>query len=42
MARSRWGTPFDPDNIAAAFVRLHRGTKEGVEIHFTNAAPGRS
>jgi short-subunit dehydrogenase len=28
------GTPFDPDDIAAALVRLHRGTKEGVEIHF--------
>ena len=32
------GTPFDPDNIAAALVRLHRGTNEGVEIHFTNGA----
>ena len=29
------GTAFDPDDIAAAFVRLHRGTNEGVEIHFT-------
>jgi len=29
------GTPFDPDNIAAALVRLHRGTNEGVEIHFS-------
>jgi short-subunit dehydrogenase len=28
------GTAFDPDNIAAALVRLHRGTNEGVEIHF--------
>lgn len=28
------GTAFDPDDIAAALVRLHRGTKEGVEIHF--------
>jgi NADP-dependent 3-hydroxy acid dehydrogenase YdfG len=28
------GTPFDPDDIAAALVRLHRGTDEGVEIHF--------
>jgi short-subunit dehydrogenase len=28
------GTPFDPDDIAAALVRLHRGTSEGVEIHF--------
>jgi hypothetical protein len=27
-------TAFDPDSIAAALVRLHRGTKEGVEIHF--------
>ena len=32
------GTPFDPDNIAAALVRLHRGTNEGVEIHFTDGA----
>ena len=36
------GTPFDPDNIAAALLRLHRGTKEGVEIHFTGASPDRS
>ena len=28
------GTAFDPDDIAAALVRLHRGTNEGVEIHF--------
>jgi short-subunit dehydrogenase len=28
------GTPFDPDDIAAALVRLHHGTSEGVEIHF--------
>jgi short-subunit dehydrogenase len=28
------GTPFDPDHIADALVRLHRGTNEGVEIHF--------
>jgi short-subunit dehydrogenase len=35
------GTPFDPDNIAAALLRLHRGTKEGIEIHFA-AAPNRS
>ena len=35
------GTPFDPDDIAAALVRLHRGTEEGVEIHFTGA-PDRS
>ena len=28
------GTPFDPDDIAAALVRLHRGTNEGFEIHF--------
>jgi NADP-dependent 3-hydroxy acid dehydrogenase YdfG len=28
------GTPFDPDDIAAALMRLHRGTTEGVEIHF--------
>ena len=35
------GTAFDPDNIAAALLRLHRGTKEGVEIHFA-AAPDRS
>jgi hypothetical protein len=28
------GTAFDPDNIAAALVRLHRGTNEGMEIHF--------
>jgi NADP-dependent 3-hydroxy acid dehydrogenase YdfG len=34
-------TPFDPDNIAAALLRLHRGTKEGIEIHFA-AAPNRS
>jgi NADP-dependent 3-hydroxy acid dehydrogenase YdfG len=33
------GTAFDPDNIAAAFVRLHRGTNEGVEIHITDGAP---
>ena len=32
------GTPFDPDDIAAALVRLHRGTNEGVEIHFTDGA----
>lgn len=32
------GTPFDPDDIAAALLRLHRGTKEGVEIHFTDRA----
>jgi short-subunit dehydrogenase len=31
------GTPFDPDDIAAALVRLHRGTNEGVEIHFAGA-----
>jgi short-subunit dehydrogenase len=30
------GTAFDPDDIAAALVRLHRGTKKGVEIHFTD------
>jgi len=30
------GTAFDPDDIAAALLRLHRGTKEGVEIHFTD------
>jgi short-subunit dehydrogenase len=34
------GTPFDPDNIAAALLRLHRGTKEGIEIHLA-AAPNR-
>jgi short-subunit dehydrogenase len=28
------GTAFDPDDIAAAFLRLHRGTNTGVEIHF--------
>lgn len=33
--RVQRGTAFDPDDIAAAFVRLHRGTGEGVEIHFT-------
>jgi short-subunit dehydrogenase len=33
------GTLFDPDDIAAALVRLHRGTNEGVEIHFTHATP---
>jgi len=32
------GTRFDPDDIAAALVRLHRGTNEGVEIHFTDGA----
>ena len=32
------GTAFDPDDIAAALVRLHRGTNEGVEIHFTDRA----
>jgi hypothetical protein len=32
------GTLFDPDDIAAAMVRLHRGTSEGIEIHFA-AAP---
>jgi short-subunit dehydrogenase len=32
------GTTFDPDKIAAALVRLHRGTNEGVEIHFTDGA----
>ena len=32
------GTAFDPDDIAAALVRLHRGTNEGVEIHFTDSA----
>jgi short-subunit dehydrogenase len=31
------GTPFDPDDIAAALVRLHQGTNEGVEIHFAGA-----
>ena len=34
------GTAVDPDHIAAAFVRLHRGTNEGVEIHFMDRAPG--
>ena len=33
------GTAFDPDDIAAALVRLHRGTNEGVEIHFTHRPP---
>lgn len=33
------GTPFDPDDIAAALVRLHRGTNEGVEIHFAHDTP---
>ncbi len=33
------GTSFDPDDIAAALVRLHRGTNEGVEIHFTDGTP---
>ena len=33
------GTAFDPDDIAAALVRLHRGTNEGVEIHFTQDTP---
>jgi short-subunit dehydrogenase len=28
------GTACDPDDIAAALLRLHRGTNEGVEIHF--------
>lgn len=32
------GTPFDPDEIAAALLRLHRGTNEGVEIHFAGAS----
>ena len=32
------GTRFDPDDIAAALVRLHRGTKEGIEIHFAGAS----
>ena len=31
------GTPFDPDDIAAALMRLHRGTNDGVEIHVTDA-----
>jgi short-subunit dehydrogenase len=30
----RRGTAFDPDHIAAALMRLHRGTHEGFEIHF--------
>lgn len=34
------GTAFDPDNIAAALVRLHRGTNEGVEIHFAGGESG--
>ena len=29
------GTAFDPEDIAAALLRLHRGTSEGIEIHFT-------
>ena len=33
------GSAFDPDDIAAAVLRLHRGTNEGVEIHFTDGAP---
>jgi NADP-dependent 3-hydroxy acid dehydrogenase YdfG len=33
------GTAFDPDDIAAALVRLHRGTDEGVEIHFRDHVP---
>ena len=36
------GTSFDPDDIAAALLRLHRGTNEGAEIHFRQApASGR-
>jgi short-subunit dehydrogenase len=35
------GTAFDPDDIADAFVRLHRGTEEGAEIHFTDGASDR-
>lgn len=31
------GTAFDPDAIAAALLRLHRGTNEGVEIHFAGS-----
>ena len=34
------GTPFDPDDIAAALLRLHRGTSEGVEIHFRASGKG--
>ena len=33
------GTSFDPDDIAAALMRLHRGTNEGIEINFTGGAP---
>jgi short-subunit dehydrogenase len=32
------GTAFDPDDIAAALVRLHRGANEGAEIHFAGGA----
>lgn len=32
------GTAFDPEDIAAAFIRLHRGTNAGAEIHFTDGA----
>jgi hypothetical protein len=32
------GTLFDPDHIAAALLRLHRGTKEGIEIQFAAAS----
>jgi len=35
------GTAFDPDRIAAALLRLHHGTKEGVEIHVTDGASDR-
>ena len=33
------GTAFDPDDIAAALVRLHRGANQGVEIHFAGGEP---
>ena len=33
------GTAFDPDDIAAAFMRLHHGRAVGPEIHITGGPP---
>ena len=33
------GTAFDPDNIAAAFMRLHHGRAAGPEIHIPDETP---
>ncbi|MEV7693594.1 SDR family NAD(P)-dependent oxidoreductase [Microbacterium sp. NPDC089189] len=32
------GTDFDPDVIAAEFVKLHQGTVDGIELHFNGAS----